>query len=832
MPGMTFSRFAAIAAATALLAAPAAHAFLPSGGFDSFDTLRFRTFPLAEFDANGNGQVEPNEGLEFFVEGGPRGFTTQEINQLLNAMQVWEDVPTSYASFRPIRVTEDIVDLTSLFPDRISSITLQVGPDDIIQEGQEPDTVDDVTEGLVGISITSYTLDDTLVENRGQQEIIPAGTILDADIIINANVHRRTPTRPDVVELEATAVALLGLHLGLSLTPLNNLREVNITGGEEFDGLVESEVMGLTGPSGVQRRIGVTPTMFPSYFQTDDFETGTFRGGWADLAPDDISAVSWLYPRGSQARYFDIEQEARSNARAGSNLPSTPISGGHVVAWADVDNDPSTPRVPVFNTLSGLYINPKDEALWGRFQMIGLWKQMEIPGTNGVLFNPSYTLSLNALNGTGLARQAPGEGFIGSTADFFDSISGTASGLTVIGGAGGTKEYDTNFISEVFQEIENVTDVSNKDAGTPLIWDFARNTVVSADTGKTLAQMLPLARPMFGDANDVCPLNVISGTGTGTGTDGGGTPTLPVGRISVSGGPGGDGGFGGGATGASSALRHFRDNVLLNSAPGMLLVNAYYTAAPYAARFLLATTEAIPVARTVVETASWMAAHAKAIAALLALALVGGWLWRRRRAAAASLLLLAAVGLVLPADAQIIYRTNQQMVNEADLVVRGVILTENARWSGGGRIYTDHTLSITDIVKAPQPRPEGEDPIPAVTEGGTLAFTVLGGQIDTVVMVAKPIPTFDVDDEVILYFVYKNDKWIVLNGERGKAEVQTKDGNKVVVGGSITSGMALNEAAKEIPGAVEADEAGEHGAEIPVEDYLAYLRSLAEGSAE
>lgn len=828
MPGMTFGRFAALAAATALLAAPAAHAFLPSGGFDSFDTLRFRTFPLAEFDANGNGQVEPNEGLEFFVEGGPRGFTTQEIDQLLDAMQVWEEVPTSYASFRPIRVTEDIVDLTSLFPDRISSITLQVGPDDIIQEGQEPDAVDDVTEGLVGITITTYTLDDTLIENRGQQEIIPAGTILDSDIIINANVHRRTAARPDVIELEATAAILLGLHLGLSFTPLNNLREVNITGGDVFDGLVESEVMGLS-RLGVQRRIGVTPTMFPAYFQTDDFETGTFRGGWADLAPDDISAISWLYPRDSQAGFFTISQEARSNARAGSNLPSTPISGGHIVAWGDVDNDPSTPRVPVFNTLSGLYVNPKDEALWGRFQLIGLWKQMEIPGTNGVFFNPSYTLSLNALNGTGLARQAPGEGFIGSTADFFDSISGTATGLTVIGGAGGTKDYDTNFVSEVFQEIENVTDVSNKDAGTPLIWDFARNTVVSADTGKTLAQMLPLDRPMFGDANDVCPLNVISGAGTGT--DDGGTPALPVGRISASGGPGGDGGLGG-SIGLSSALRRFRDNVLLNSAPGMLLVNTYYTAAPYAARFLLATTEAIPVARTVIETAWWVAAHAKAIAALLALALVGGWLWRRRRAAAASLLLIAALGLALPAESQIIYRTNQQMVDEADLVVRGVILTENARWSGGGRIYTDHTLSITDIVKAPQPRPEGEDPIPAVTEGGTLAFTVLGGQIDTVIMVAKPIPTFDVDDEVILYFVYKNDKWIVLNGERGKAEVLTKDGHKVVVGGSITSGIALNEAAKEIPGAVEADEAGEHGAEIPVEDYLAYLRSLAEGSAE
>lgn len=798
---------------------PVAFAFLPSGGFDSFDTLRFRTFPLSEFDANGNGLVEPNEGLEFFVEGGPRGFTTDEISELLDAMQTWEDVSTSYASFRPLRVTEDIIDTASEFPDRISTITLQVGPDDLIEEGQEPDTVNDLTDGLVGITITAYTLDETIILNRGQQEIIPAGTILDSDIIINAAPHRRTVLNQEVIELQASATVLLGLHLGLSFTPLNNLREINVSGEEGFDGLVESEVMGLTDSSGVQQRIGVTPTMFPAYFQADDFETNTFIGGWSDLAPDDISAVSWLYPRGTQAGYFNIEQEARSNARAGSNLPSSPISGGHVVAWADVDNDPSTPRAPVFNTLSGLYISPKDEALWGRFEIIGLWKQMEIPGTNGVRFNPSYTISLNGLNGTGLNRQAPGTFFVGSTPEFFDSISGTATGLTVVGGAGGTKDYDTNFVSEVYQEIENVTDVSNKDAGTPLIWDFARNTVISADTGKSIAELLPLNRPMFGDSNDVCPLNVISGV-PGGGTDGGTTIPTTIGSFAA-----------GGSKGGPTALRMFRDAVLLNSAPGTMLTQAYYTVAPHAARLLLKYTDAIPVVRSMVNAAYWLFAHVDAVLAVITVAVAGWWIARRRRIAAALILLAFLLSISGSVEAQVRYLTNQQMVDQADLIVRATVTSESARWAAGGRIYTDHTISVIDVIKSPAaPVEEGEaseeEQPPAVADGATLSFSVIGGQIGTVVMVANPIPTFDVGDEVLLYFVYKNEKWVVLNGERGKAEVVNKDGNKVVVGGSVAAGVALNQPAKEIPGATLPEEETLEGAEVPVEDYVAYLRSL------
>ncbi len=814
--------------AGALTMAMPAQAFLPAGGFDSFDTLRFRTFPLSEFDTNSDGQVGPDEGLEIWVEAGPRGFTPAEFELVKKGLQVWEDVPTSYASFGKFQQFQDILDLASAAPDGLSTISLQVGLDDVVEEGQEPDSVDDVTSGLLGVTTTIYTLDESLVPIRGGEVIIPAGTIIDSDMIINASVHRRNTPNEELVEFEATSAVLGGLFLGLSFTPLNNLREIDlIPDNDEPEGLIESEVLGLTGTDGVQKRIGATPTMFPAYFQVDDFESNSFIGGQMDLAPDDISGISWLYPQGSQANFFEIAQEARTQTRPGSNIPTNAISGGHIVVWADADNDPSTPRVPLFNSMTGLYIHPIDEALLGRFEIIGMWKQLEIPGTAGVRFTPSYTITLNAFNATGLDRQAPGGFLPGSTPDFFDSISGSSSLTTVVGGQDrAEKEYDTSFPSEVYQEIENITDISNKDAGTPLIWNFERNTVISNDTGKTIAQLLPLNRPMFGDANDVCPLNIITGTEGGTEggiTDGGDVAAAVAGRI-LGGGSGGSG---------PGMLRAFRDQVLLNSTLGTAIVNGYYRVAPVMAKLLLRYTDAIAPARAAVNAFYWVLSHGREVfAGGIALAVIL-WLYRRhsRRAMAASLLLGAVLLGVQTAPAQILYVNNQTLVQRADLIVEGVITSENARWSGGGRIYTDYTLTVGSVVKSPAAAvaAEGESDTtkaaaPAIDEGDTVPFTVLGGQIGSVVMTASPLPTFDEGDEVVLHFVWKNNKWIVLDGERGKVEVATEGDTKYVAAAHPAASLALEEAAKQIPGSKQSNE--ESAVRVTLDDYLAYLSEL------
>ena len=68
----------------------------------------------------------------------------------------------------------------------------------------------------------------------------------------------------------------------------------------------------MTGPDGIARMIGATPTMYPGYFLTEN-SNGETTAGWVDLAPDDISGISWLYPReDGQDKFFSISQEART----------------------------------------------------------------------------------------------------------------------------------------------------------------------------------------------------------------------------------------------------------------------------------------------------------------------------------------------------------------------------------------------------------------------------------------------------------------------------------------------------------------------------------------
>lgn len=839
-----------ILVAATLLTGPA-FAFLPVGGFDSFGTLRFRKFPLAEFDNNNNGTVEPNEGLEILIETGPRGFTDEEVAKVRQAMQTWENVPSSYAAFGQISETQDIVQPGDADPDGLTSITLQVGELSALGENQEPDAVDDLTDGLLGITTTLYTLDDTIVPiGESSGVIVPAGTILDADIVINAFTHRVLVGQEiPQFELVATATNLVGLLLGLGFNPMNNLRQVVVGEDIETFTLVESEPIGYTDASGEQQRIGATPTMFPAYFQVEDFETGEFIGGWADLAPDDISGISWLYPRsGLESQFFSVSQEARTRRRTGSNLPSAPISGGHVVAWADVDNDPATPRIPLFNSLTGLFVPAQNDQLFGKFQLLGLWKQLEEPGTQGVKFNPTYSLSLNPFNGTGLSRQTPPADVGDTGASTWDSISGTSALLTLTTGSVATKTYDESFVSEVFNETENVTDISNKDAGTPLIWDFGRNQIVSADTDRTLPTILPNNRPMFGDPNDICPLNIISGTGTTGGTGGtgtGGTGTGGLGGLAKNDDHNQGLLFGlidGGNGGGPNQLRWIRDNILLNTALGSMIVDTYYTYAPYAARFLLRHREAVAPARTLASVLYWVFANPLATAGMLAGAGLMLRALRRRSAARAAAALLIFLGLAAPgAQAQVRAVTDQTMVDQADLIVEGNVTKTTANWGIGGRIFTTVEFEVENRLKVPTESTEGEQvdedgiiitppPVPAI--GDTMTFKVLGGQIGTVVMDATPLRRFKEGDRVLVYFLIKRDRWVVLNGSRGVLDIEeTKDGEKFVKATSPYAEQGLAESLKKFEQTGKSNE-DIYEPRLPLDFYRNYILGLLEHSGK
>jgi len=777
----------------ALILAPAAEAFFPIGGFNLQNQLRYMVWPFNEFDTNNDGKISIGEGLEIYIEGGKSGYTLEEIQIVKDAFQVWQDVPTSYACFRYAGIVQDPIFVASeASPDFLTVVALQVTETATPSENIEPDPTDvtaaDVAYPVLGVTLPLYTIEDEVLTVAGEAYTISAGTLIDVDIVLDATSVRSGEDGEDpLVDLKSVLVHEIGHLLGLAHTPLNNLREVMDTEEEEETAvnLVENQVFWYTGVNGQGQYIGVTPTMFPVYFQVEK-DSGIRIGGTQDLAPDDISGISFLYPRGSQANFFAIEAEARTQTRSGTGLPSIPIPGGHVVAWADTDNNPDTTRVPLFSTMTGLYEPTTDLQMEGYFNLSGLWKQIETPGASGALFNPTYTLTLNPLNDTGFDRQAPQTGY--EVTDF-DSIQGTYGQ-----GAEKRSDYITAFPSEVFNEVENVLDVSNKDAGTPLIWNFTMNTVISADTERTLSQMLSNRRPMFGDPNDVCPLNVISGSG--------GSSTTNIVSTGV--------------------LRKFRDNFLLHSAFGTALVDLYYQAAPSAAHFLLNHQGAENVFRTINHGVDWCITRAHYIAgAMMTFLFIAAMAWRRHRKAllAGSMLILLG-GWMHPAFSDIAYVTTPEMAAAADDIVTGKVTSAESRWTRGGRIYTDVIVEVADTAKG------------NLNKSSSISFSIMGGQVGGFVYRPSEMPTFTKGEQVLLYLRQNSSNKLVLyGGARGKFIVVTdkKTGKAYVQGEAPIVQKTLAEDQKAMAGEAKEEKTAAvipEDTRIPLDAYMDYLRKI------
>ncbi len=835
-----------VAALLVLLAiawAPCANAFLPRGGFDSFGVLRYATWKINDFDTNNDGDVTAGEGLPIMYEGGPMGFTEEEMVAIDRALQVWEDVPDAYAAFKRGGVFEDPLPATAdSEPDYIPTFYLQVEDDDAFNERVEADPAENQVGGLggnlVGTVLTGYTLTDFVtVPGPGEEYLVSSGTILDVDIVIGATYIRQDELgQAPLVDLEAVMVHAVGQMLGLAWTPLNNLRAVTApdAADDAAEFHVESPVFWMTGFDGSAGYRGVTPTMFPSYFFVDN-GNGRLESGWLDLAPDDISAVSFLYPRKGQVNYYTIEQEARTHTRPGTGLPSLPIPGGHVVAWADIDNDAATPRIPMFSTMTGLYIEfdeIEDQKEVGRFSLHGLWKQFELPQSNGEKFDANYTLSLSPLNETGVERQAPeamGPGAV-------DSIQGPEA-LSFSITSRGSDDYDTTFPSEIFHEAGNVFDITNYDAGTPLRWDVERGTVISIDTEKTLAKIVPGVVPMFGDPNDVCPLNILS--------DGSATSTSDTTTVDTE----------AKILGVTKGLRGFRDDVLLRSAIGAALVEVYYRAAPTMAGLLLSHGWLYRGVRT---GFGWMIMHwhLAVLASILLVALFAGlprFLRRHARAVMTSFFALALLIPAIPASAMMYNISTEDLVEGADHVLKGEVRSAESRWGLRNRwIYTDVVLKVDDTAKG------------ALNKKSNVVFSVIGGIKDGLATHASGIPTFREGDQVVVYLKELADGSMTVHGGiRGHFLLRTdpETGEQTVVGDDIPSTGALEDDQEAMDGeapssgeaadgepadgeaaageATEAEAAeGEtkpaeksltKGPRIPALKYMDYLRGIARG---
>ena len=471
-------RIALAACCVALAAglAQQAGAFFPTGGYDTFGLLRYAVWPLKDFDTNNNGVIESNEGLEFRIEGGPSGFNVNEIARVKAGFQVWADVPTAYVRFRFAGVVEDPILPGTTTPDYLPTVFLQVTQAAPGETNVTPDAtefqVTELTDNLTSLTLTLFAITDVPITSGGDIVTVPAGNVLDSDIIVNGNLVRAGlfNTGVGALDLKAIVTQAAGYLLGLGYTPLNNLNQSTTVSAITLP--TETTALQMTGGDGIPRMIGATPTMFPAYFLTENSDS-TIVAGWGDLAPDDISGISWLYPRtDGQERFFSVSQEARTHTRRGTGIPSSPIAGAHIVAWANVSNNEGDRRVPLFSSMSGLFEPAINANLVGGFDLLGLWKQLEVPGTPGDLFNTTYVLTMNPLNGGGLEKQAPP----GVSPDLVDSLQGVfPASLSVTTRA--TTDYATNYPSEVFNEFGNIYGIENNPAGTALVWDYTNKEV-------------------------------------------------------------------------------------------------------------------------------------------------------------------------------------------------------------------------------------------------------------------------------------------------------------------------------------------------------------------
>ncbi len=739
----------AVVAAMAGLSLPAA-AFFPVGAWNANGQLIFIKWPFALMDTNGDGDIAgANEGIPYFIEEGNLGWRESEIVTIREALDLWQNVPTAYVAFR--EQGRLVNPRPGTDGDRLNTISLAF--DGETEAGLIP-------AGNLGIIIYTVAVDDQIIDPGVQ---VSGGQFIQADIIVNAAAIR--PELSDgstTFDLKSIIAHSAGRFIGLHLTPLNNLRNV---GTDDNPVYIEPPAVSMRNAMGQLVHVGATPTMFPVYFETET-DLG-LRGGWATLAPDDVAGVSFLYPRGSQSEFFGIYQEVRD--QSSFVLPSVPVAGSHIVAWADTDNSPGTPRVPLISTMSGLYADNTDVSVRGRFRLTGLPKQLETFGSPEP-FQVSYTFTSGPLDGSGVVRQAPP----GYGPDDFDSTH-----LAEVGGAGRGYVLQTAFYGETFHERENVLGVDKYSVGTPLVFDTDRQKPVSTVTGLTLDSILAGYNPMFGDQVGVCPLNVAAaGLKTVHGND---------------------------------ALRGLRDTWLRRSDAGRWVINTYYAAAPAATAYLVAHPKALGAARGAMWLVETTIVHAKTIALVVLASALGGWalVRRRRKAAAAALLVLACLAAPLSAEALTYVRTTSDLVGLSDEVVFGRVQAVEVKLNASGQPVTCVQFAVADAA------------FRGLNRGSVLYLEQLGGRVGDVITHVSDYPAWQEGEECVLYLRWQagEGRYTVTAGVRGKLEVvrQAQTGQPVVLG---VQNAALDR--------VKTSASGDAREGVALDQYLDYVRKLAQ----
>lgn len=773
-----------------------ANAFFTFGLFDQDGAgfnLTEAKWRYRDFDRNRDADVAgPDDGIVITLESGEGGWTVQEQQVIRQAFEVWEAVPSSYAAFTfgpPLPQDR--------LPDTLSGAEGFVFGTNLLQYDTfnfvgSVDGIEFLPPGVLGITLISYIEQTEVIEINGQFVEVSGPGIVDVDIAIDRLFHTvddTIVTSPEGAILQyplfGTIVHEAGHLLGMAHNPMNNLELVDV--GTLGLNVADPRVLAQRVPGGNIELVGVTPTMFPFAFLNEQ-DGGLYDDGQATLAPDDIAGITHLYPRDDLSNFFGFEQEARTTAPDG--IPSSPVPGAFIQAWADVDDDPATPRVPLFATMTSLYTSLLNPEYSGRFEFINMYKLLQSP--NGGFFDATYTFTFTA------GAELPGG--IVLPMDNYDS--------THLGTGGYPKP--TEVLEQTFREgQDNIYSVERPGDGTAFQFDPVRSKMVSVATGRTIDQILPGTRPMFGTsvAETVCFLNI-------------------AGDVARSG-------------SGSSFLRGVRDTVLVDSAVGAALIDLHYRMSPAVRGYLLERPTLLHVAGAAMTGFGWVVAHAeKLLAAGIALLVLLLALYRRRRSsAAAGLLLVLGLGLFAAptAEARLAYLPLETMVSESDEIVMGTVVADETRQLENGALVTDVTVKVEDAVKG------------ASNRDGMLHFTQIGGELNGLHQFTPALPKWN-EGERVFVFMSENQRFghLPVGGAAGKfaVHVDPDTGKGVVHALHPYGGKAMVEAMKRRDGE-EADDAGEadahdhghghdHGvpreaqAGMPLEEFTAVVRQIVE----
>lgn len=713
-------------------------AFYPIGGIStSRNEVVIPRWPFRTMDVDGDGDVEPEgEGVEVHIATGFAGdFDAAEQQVIIESFQVWEDIPISYMSFYFGQPITDVPFMADVAIDHYNVVGI--------------DKFDDLPDGVLGVTYMIMTMDDEVFQDEnGNSYTITGGQFVESDILINGPPHRPSLVDgllvPPSIDLRSTMVHEIGHFFGLGHPPDHDFSFARAVGDGDAAVGIELPSMWVRDPLGELVQVGATPTMFPIAFFTgilppgasDISEIDLFDGG-LDLAPDDIAGAAFLYPRGSGVDDFSISHFARSHTVAGRT--SIPALGAQITVYVESDDDPFTTRIPVYSTMTGLF--EAQEYLYGRFFLHNLPKTIE--NEFGGLLQASYTLSGHRITGNDVAV-----GFLNPLTgeienryfDDPDDWNAERFDSTHDGGL----NYTDILYGEVFKEGGNVLGRENFDFGTPLVYDPIRAKVISEDTGNALDKMLPGEFPMFGDPTGTCPLN-MSFAGMASSK----TPT---------------------------ALRGFRDRVLVKSALGAAITDAYYSVAPTMARYLSAHESVLAGARKAAAVIEWSIINRYA---LLLFAIAGALSLKLRKQrvmsrAVLGLVLIAGLVVAAPAQALLLRMELTDLTKSSDNVIVGKVTDVQSRWNEqGNRIVTDVTIKVQDTAKG------------RMNKDALVHIRLLGGRVGGLVAKAPGMPTFSVDEEVVLFLQKKGGpKNLVVGGTQGKRLIQTdpKTGEKSMAG--------------------------------------------------